>query len=316
MQSLNERLASYLEKVRTLEQENAQLEKKIFEWYEKNAPSALPDTSQYFKTIAELQNKIFSATVENSRTALLIDNSKWAADDFSNKYDIEMRLRNNVEADIKGLRNVLEGLSIERSDLEIHAQDLQEEVEEIKKNHTEEVNSLRGQLGARVNVEVNAAPSADLNKVLSDVREEYENLMDRNLRDVEAMFLTRTEELSRQVQSSSENLQSVQIEIIDLKRTVQNLEIDLMSQINMKSALEETLTETEANYSSELAQLQKMICHAEDELAQIRRDLERQNLEYRTLMDQKNLLEKEIATYKQLIDGHDDHFSSVSVKRA
>lgn len=53
------------------------------------------------------------------------------------------------------------------------------------------MNSLRGQLGARVSVELDAAPSIDLNSVLSDIREEYENLMDRNLRDVEAMFLAR-----------------------------------------------------------------------------------------------------------------------------
>ncbi|XP_018412050.1 PREDICTED: keratin, type I cytoskeletal 19-like [Nanorana parkeri] len=305
MQFLNERLASYLEKVRTLEQGNGQMERRISEWYENNAPSALPDSSQFLKTIEEVQKKIFAATVENANIALQIDNSKWATDDFSNKYEIEVRLRNNVGADVKGLQGILEVLHKEKLDLEFQVQELQEEVQEMKKNHEEEVNSLRGQLGARVSVELDAAPSIDLNSVLSDIREEYENLMERNLRDVEAMFLARTEELGCQVEPGSENQQSVQIEIIDLKRSVQNLEIDLQSQLNMNLALQDNLTETEANYSSELAQLQRMINNAESELAQVRCDLERQNIEYKILMDQKNLLETEIATYKHLLEGQD-----------
>ncbi|KAG8566399.1 hypothetical protein GDO81_013226, partial [Engystomops pustulosus] len=305
MQYLNERLASYLDKVHSLEQENRQLEKKICDWYEYNAPTTLPDSSEYLKTIEDLQNQISSSTVENAKISLQIDNSKWATDDFTNKYDIELRLRSNVDADLKGLRRMLEGLNKEKCDFDMQVQELEEELKQMKKNHEEEVNSLKSQLGARVNVELDAAPAVDLNKVLSEIREEYENLMAKNLKDVEAMFLARSEELSGQVQSSSENLQSVEIEIIDLRRSVQNLEIDLESQLNMNSALQSNLTETEANYSSELAQLQKMIDNVQEELVQIRFDLEHQIVEYRSLMDQKNLLEMEIATYKRLLEGQD-----------
>ncbi|XP_073428381.1 keratin, type I cytoskeletal 19-like [Dendrobates tinctorius] len=306
MQYLNERLASYLDKVRSLEQENTQLEKKICQWYENNVPTTLPDSTENLKSIEELQNQISTSTVENSKIALQVDNAKWATDDFSNKYNIELSLRSNVEADVKGLRRMLEGLNKEKFDLDMQVQELGEEIKDMKKNHEEEINSLRSQLGARVNVELDAAPAVDLNKVLSEIREEYENLMAKNLRDVEAMFLARSEELSSQVQSSSVNLQSVEIEIIDLMRTVQNLEIDLESQLNMKSALQNNLIETEANYSSELAQLQNMIDVVQAELVQIRFDLERQNAEYRSLMDQKNLLEMEIATYKRLLEEQDN----------
>ncbi|XP_069807952.1 keratin, type I cytoskeletal 42-like [Dendropsophus ebraccatus] len=306
MQYLNERLASYLDKVRSLEQENIQLEKKIFEWYESNAPTTPPDSTQYLNTIDELQNQIRTSTGENAKIALQVDNAKWATDDFRNKYDIELGLRRNVEADVSGLRSMLDGLTKEKSTLDTEVQDLEEERQQIKKNHAEEVNALRGQLGARVNVELDAAPAVDLTRVLSEIRDEYENLMEKNLKDVEAMFLARSEELSSQVQSSSANLQSLEIEIIDLTRSVQNLETDLESQLNMKSALQSNLIETEANYSSELAQLQDMIDNVQAELVQIRYDLERQNAEYKNLMDQKNLLEMEIATYKRLLEEQDN----------
>ncbi|XP_056403645.1 keratin, type I cytoskeletal 19-like [Hyla sarda] len=306
MQYLNERLASYLDKVRSLEQENTQLEKKICEWYEHNAPTTPPDSSLELKTIEELQNEIRTLTAENARIALEVDNAKWATDDFRNKYDIELGLRRSVDADVSGLRSMLEGLNKEKSTLDTGVQELEEERQQMKKNHEEEVNALRGQLGARVNVELDAAPAVDLNRVLSEIRDEYENLMEKNLKDVEAMFLARSEELSSQVQSSSANLQSEQIEVIDLTRSVQNLEIDLESQLNMNSALQSNLMETEANYSSELAQLQNMIDIVQAEFVRIRSDLERQIAEYKNLMDQKNLLEMEIATYKGLLEGQNN----------
>ncbi|XP_063315289.1 keratin, type I cytoskeletal 19-like [Pelobates fuscus] len=309
MQLLNDRLASYLEKVRSLEQENAQLERNIREWYEKHQPSAFPDFSNFFRTIQDLQCQISAATVENARVVLQIDNARLAADDFKNKYEMELRLRNNVEADVSGLRRVLEGLNSERCDLEVQVQNLQEELQQMKRNHEEEVNSLRAQLGQRVNVEVDAAPSVDLNRSLSEIREQYENLMDRNLREVENMFLQRTEELNREVISGSEQLQSVQTEVIELRRSVQTLEIELQSLQSMKCALEGTLAETEASYSSQLSQLQGMINNVESQLSQIRSDLEHQNHEYKILMDQKTHLELEIATYKRLLDGHDIHVS-------
>ncbi|XP_077316039.1 keratin, type I cytoskeletal 19-like [Lithobates pipiens] len=309
MQILNERLSTYLDKVSALEQENAQLERKICEWYATNAPSSLPDSSQNFRIISDLQNQIASVTMENARIVLQIDNARLASDDFRDKYEMELNMSNNAEADVNALRSVLEGLNRENCDLEMQVQSLQEELQEMKRNHDEEVNCLRAQLGARINVELNAAPSIDLNRALSEIRDEYENLMERNVRDAENMFRQRSEELNRQVISGSEQLQSVQTEVIELRRTVQTLEIELQSQMSMTSALENTLAETQATYSSQIAQLQAMINNLECELGQIRSDLERQNYEYKILMDQKTHLEMEIATYKRLLEGHDIHVS-------
>ena len=58
MQNLNDRLASYLDKVRALEEANTELELKIRDWYQKQAPGPAPDYSSYFKTIEDLRNKV------------------------------------------------------------------------------------------------------------------------------------------------------------------------------------------------------------------------------------------------------------------
>ncbi|XP_040185885.1 keratin, type I cytoskeletal 19-like [Rana temporaria] len=312
MHHLNDRLASYLDKVRSLEQQNAQLERNIREWYERNQPSTLPDYSCFFRIIQELQGQISSTSVENARIVLQIDNTRLAADDFRNKYEMERQLASSVEADVNGLRILREDLKRDICQLQGQVENLQEELQLMKRNHGEEVNALQSQLGARVNVEMDAAPSTDLNRTLFEIREQYENLMERNLREVETIFRQRTEELNREVASGSEQLQSVQTEVIDLRRTIQTLEIELQSQLSLKSALENTLAETEATFGAQLAQLQCLINNVESQLAQIRSDLERQNQEYTILMDQKTHLEMEIATYKRLLEGHDIQTSSQS----
>nr|XP_013005101.1 keratin, type I cuticular Ha6 isoform X1 [Cavia porcellus]XP_013005102.1 keratin, type I cuticular Ha6 isoform X1 [Cavia porcellus] len=346
MQFLNDRLASYLEKVRELEQENAGLEARIREWYECQVPYICPDYQGFFRTMEELQQKILLTKAENARLILQIDNAKLAADDFRTKYDSELSLRQLVESDINGLRRILDELTLCKSDLEAQVESLKEELLCLKKNHEEvrlvppelgsevnypgsgrrawegdgwdsswlslalilspqEVNTLRGQLGDRLNVEVDAAPPVDLNKILDEMRCQYEALVENNRRDVEIWFNTQTEELNQQVVSSSEQLQSCQAEIIELRRTVNALEIELQAQHSMRNSLESTLSETEARYGSQLAQMQGLISSVESQLAEIRCDLERQNQEYRMLLDTKARLEQEIATYHRLLDSED-----------
>ncbi|KAM5149206.1 keratin, type I cuticular Ha5 [Callospermophilus lateralis] len=305
MQSLNDRLASYLEKVRQLEQENASLESRIREWCEQQVPYMCPDYQSYFRTIEELQKKTLCSKAENARLVVQIDNAKLAADDFRTKYETEVSLRQLVEADINGLRRILDDLTLCKADLEAQVESLKEELLCLKKNHEEEVNSLRCQLGDRLNVEVDAAPPVDLNRVLDEMRCQYETLVENNRRDAEDWFDTQTEELNQQVVSSSEQLQSCQAEIIELRRTVNSLEIELQAQQSMRDALDSTLAETEARYSSQLSQMQCMISNVESQLAEIRADLERQNQEYQVLLDVRARLECEINTYRGLLESED-----------
>ncbi|KAM5273404.1 keratin, type I cuticular Ha6 [Ctenodactylus gundi] len=305
MQLLNDRLANYLDKVRQLEQDNTELENRIRKWYECQIPYTCPDYQCYFKTIEDLQQKILLAKSENAGLVLQVDNAKLTADDFRTKYETELSLRQLVESDINGLRRILDELTLCKADLEAQVESLKEELMCLKRNHEEEVSVLRDQLGDTLNVELDAAPPVDLNKILDDMRCQYETLVENNRRDVENWFNTQTEDLSQQVVSSSEQLQCCQTEIIELRRTVNALEIELQAQHSMRNSLESTLAETEARYSSQLGQMQCMISNVESQLAEIRCDLERQNHEYQVLLDVKARLETEIATYRRLLEGED-----------
>ncbi|XP_074080043.1 keratin, type I cytoskeletal 17-like [Macrotis lagotis] len=314
MQNLNDRLASYLDKVRALEEANTDLELKIRDWYQKQAPGPAKDYSGYYQTIEDLKNKILEATVENARLLLQIDNARLAADDFRTKYETELALRTSVEADINGLRRVLDELTLAKADQEMQIENMKEELAYLRKNHEEEMNALRGQVSGEINVEMDAAPGVDLSRTLAEMRDQYEKMAEKNRKDAEDWFFSKTEELNREVATNSELLQSGKSEISELRRNVQALEIELQSQLSMKASLEGSLAETESRYCVQLSQIQGLISSVEEQLAQLRCEMEQQNQEYKVLLDVKTRLEQEITTYRRLLEGEDAHLSQYKPK--
>uniref|UniRef100_A0A8B9X8N8 Keratin 16 n=1 Tax=Bos mutus grunniens TaxID=30521 RepID=A0A8B9X8N8_BOSMU len=297
MQSLNDRLASYLDKVHALEEANRELETKIHDWYQSQGPRPARDYSPCFKTIEDLRNKIIEATIENVQPLL---------------YEHELTLSQSVEADINGLHGVLDELTLARTDLEMQIEGLKEELAYLKKNHEEEMLALRNQTGGDVNVEMDTAPSVDLSRILNEMCDQYEQIADRNPRDAEAWFLSKSEELNKEAAFNSELMQNSRSELNELWRVLQGLEVELQSQLCMKAFLEKSLEETKNRYCLQLARIQEQICSLEEQLAQLRCEMEQQNQEYKILLDVKTRLEQEIATYRRLLEGASEESSGTA----
>uniref|UniRef100_A0A8C0NUF3 IF rod domain-containing protein n=1 Tax=Canis lupus familiaris TaxID=9615 RepID=A0A8C0NUF3_CANLF len=290
MQNLNDRLASYLDKVRALEEANTELENKIREWYETRGsgtgdPGSQSDYSKYYPLIEDLRNEIISASIGNAQLILQIDNARLAAEDFRMKYENELALHQSVEADINGLRRVLDELTLARADLEMQIENLTEELAYLKKNHEEELQSFRAGGPGEISVEMDAAPA-------------YEAIAEQNRKDAEAWFIEKSGELRKEISTNTEQLQSSKSEVTDLRRALQNLEIELQSQLATKKSLEASLAEVEGDYCGQLSQVQQLIGSLEEQLLQVRADTERQNADHQRLLNAKARLEMEIETYR------------------
>lgn len=302
MQNLNDRLASYLDKVRALEEANMKLESRILQWHQQRDPGSQKDYSQYEENISHLQEQIVDGKMTNAQMVVLIDNARMAVDDFSLKYENEHSFKKDLEIEVEGLRKTLDDLTIVTTDLEQEVEGMRKELILMKKHHEQELGDHHVPNDFKVNVKVNTTPGDDLIKVLEDMRQEYELIIKKKHQDLDTWFKEQSTTLSQETASTA-TVQGNQSDIHELKRTFQALEIDLQKQHNRKSALENMLLETQSRYSCQLQDMQQIISHYEQELTQLRHDLERQNNEYKVLLGIKTYLEKEIATYRQLLEG-------------
>uniref|UniRef100_A0A2K5MGI3 IF rod domain-containing protein n=1 Tax=Cercocebus atys TaxID=9531 RepID=A0A2K5MGI3_CERAT len=142
MQSLNDLLASYLDRMRSLETKNQKLESKIREHLKKKGPS------HYFKTIEDLTAQIFTNTVDNACIVLQVDSAH---------LETELAMCQSVESNIHGLHKVIDDISVTWLQLETEIEALKEELLFMKKNHKEEVKGLQAQIASSgLTVEVDA----------------------------------------------------------------------------------------------------------------------------------------------------------------
>ncbi|XP_065128644.1 keratin, type I cytoskeletal 18b [Paramisgurnus dabryanus] len=305
MQNLNDRLASYLDTVHRLEKENAKLEQQIREVLEKGGPEAR-DYSKYNAILDDLRKKVFDATVDNASLVLQIDNARLAADDFRVKFDNEMSIRLSVEADIAGLKKVIDDTNMGRLNVESEIESLKEELLFLKKNHENEVGELRNQITqSGVQVDVDAPKGQDMAQVMEEMRANYEKLALKNAEDLKMWHENQISDVQVQVAQNTEALQNAQMETNDLRRQIQTLEIELASQQSLKASLEDTLRNTELRSNIEVEKSNNILLQLESELTNLRSNITEQGQEYEALLNIKTRLEAEINTYKRLLDGGD-----------
>ncbi|XP_029294961.1 keratin, type 1, gene c5 [Cottoperca gobio] len=305
MIGLNDRLAIYLDKVRSLERSNAELEMKIKQLMLERAPKG-HDIDKMMAQAHAIGQEVRKKTLENARIMLEIDNARLAADDFRVKWEAEATLCQSVERDCQALKRAKSDhdqiIATLRGDLD----SLKEELFFLKKNHDEEMNSVKSRLAnEQVSVAVDAPQGPDLGAIMAELRVQYEGIARKNKDDAEAWYLRKLEAVQSEVKDSNEALRCAQSELSERRRFLQALEVELDNIRKQVSVLEGNLGETGHKYSVEMDRLQTTLTQLEDELSQLRLDMQRNKTDYEQLLRIKQNLEMEIATYRRLLEGEE-----------
>ncbi|XP_045072804.1 keratin, type I cytoskeletal 13, partial [Coregonus clupeaformis] len=251
MHNLNDRLATYMEKVRQLEATNHQLEEKL-KTFTFNKVEA-HDLTIYNATLKPLKEQLMGFLIQNTQIAVEIDNAKLTADDFRVKWENEKSLRQCVEGDIGGLRNLQREFEMNITAMMQDLQGYEKERLSMTKSHEEELLSMRGGMSGQVKVDVQAAKSQDLSLMLAEVRSEYESAVEKNRRQAEAWYTKQVEMKQAESAVVTETTTRTTSEMTELRNRYQTLQMEYQGLRMGMANLEARLVEVQSQFQQRLS---------------------------------------------------------------
>ncbi|XP_056624847.1 keratin, type I cytoskeletal 47 kDa isoform X1 [Triplophysa dalaica] len=302
LQVLNDRLATYLEKVKRLEITNRELNEKLRS-FTVNRVQTTHDLEPYQMQLRPLREKILILIQENTELTLAIDNAKLAAEDFRLKYETEFGICQSVEGDIANLKALKNEYNATSEVLLHEVNTFEVELRNIKDAQQQEMIGLRGQIAGTVTVDVQNVESADLSRVLAEIRAEYETVIEKNRREAEHWYTKQVEKKSAEFAIVTETTVTGGTEITENRKQSMTLHTQLDAAFVEKSNLEQRLLEVQSQYQSQLYRLSQLAGSLEGELMSVRESALQQSRDYQLLLSTKVQLEREINTYKALLEG-------------
>merc|ERR1719471_357680 len=106
-------------------------------------------------------------------------------------------------------------------------------------------------------------------------------------------------------------LEKVNMEIGEYRKQVTQLEMELESLRGTNDYLERNLADVEKRYEIEVNTYQQRVNRIQSELDKATNDMKKHLAEYKNLMSVKQSLEKEIDTYRTLLEGEEGRLSTL-----
>ncbi|XP_039535280.1 glial fibrillary acidic protein [Pimephales promelas] len=307
---LNDRLAAYIEKVRSLEQQNKLLETEI----ESLKNRFLKPTGLrllYEEQLKELKRLADQMRVQRDLAIAAKDAMAGQLEMIKMKYEEALEMRRKAELDIEAFRPDVDAATSARIALEKQLENLEVEIEFLQRVHKQEIDELLKQIYSAHASALDVYSLPDLSNALKLIQHQYDDIAAKNLQEMDSWYKNKFEDLNNKTTKHVDTVRSVRENIVTAKKDIQNKERDLDSLKTKNEALEAQIRETQEKYRKELEELQARIEALQLELKSSKQKIALLLREYQDLLNVKMSLEIEITTYRKLIEGEDSRLSSM-----
>ncbi|TNN36668.1 Glial fibrillary acidic protein [Liparis tanakae] len=283
MMGLNDRFASFIDKVRFLEQQNQLLLAELSQMKGKE-PSRLGDI--YQEELRELRRQVDALTSGKARQEIEKDNLAADVAALKQRLQDEIVLRKDAESNLNAFRQDVDEAAVNRELRELHEQNMAQQV----------------------HVELDVS-KPDLTAALRDIRVQYETMASSNMQETEDWYRSKFADLTDAANRNSEALRLAKQEANEYRRQLQAVTCDLESLRGANESLERQLREMEDRFAVETSSYQDAVSRLEEDMHSLKGEMARHLQEYQDLLNVKLALDIEIATYRKLLEGEESRIT-------
>ncbi|KAJ8271821.1 hypothetical protein COCON_G00106800 [Conger conger] len=309
---LNDRFATYIEKVRHLEQQNKALLAELEALRQRQRdPSRLH--LLYEQEARGLRALLDAETNEKMRLEAEREHLRDVHGQLKERCEDEARLRADGEDALRKAREEAARAALANCDAEASAGSLAEELAFLRKVFAEEHAELTAQVqAAGVSVEVDVE-APDLSSSLRDVRSQYEKLANKNMQAAEDWYRTKFAGVAQATSRNGEAVRAMREETSEYRRLLQARSSEIEALRNVIDSLNKQLEDMEDRQGKEVTKYQEKINDLEKDIAEAKQEMTHYLREYQDLLNVKMALDIEIAAYRKLLEGEEIRLSFSSL---
>ncbi|XP_064354435.1 keratin, type II cytoskeletal 5-like [Dromaius novaehollandiae] len=313
IKTLNNKFASFIDKVRFLEQQNKVLETKwtlLQEQGQKNNTGKTNMDPLFEAYINNLKRQLASLLNERGRMDGELKNMQDLVEDFKNKYEEEINRRTAAENEFVILKKDVDAAYMSKVELEAKVDALTDELNFLRALYEAELAQLSAQVSdTAVILSMDNNRDLDLSSIIAEVKAQYEDIANRSRAEAEAWYQTKFEELQATAGKHGDDLRNTKGEISELSRLIQRIRSEIENVRNQCATLQTAIGDSEERGELALKDAKAKMIELEDALQKAKADMARQLREYQELMNIKLALDIEIATYRKLLEGEESRLS-------